>query len=177
MSCPCPECNNDWGGRCLYKRIAELERQLDAAVRESQPRDYCETDDVAKHLRQEEVMPSDHVHPETVGAVTPPGVEQGSGHKTHHLKTWPEFFAKLLTAEKTFEYRDNDRDFGVGDTLVLEEWNPATKQYSGRTITARVSYLLSVSNGYVVMALADARTGERQRQAEDSRLREGDKHE
>lgn len=29
MSCCCPECNNDWGGECLYERIAELEASFD----------------------------------------------------------------------------------------------------------------------------------------------------
>jgi hypothetical protein len=43
----------------------------------------------------------------------------------HDLKTWPEFFDAVDRGEKTFEVRRDDRGFQVGDTLVLERWQPA----------------------------------------------------
>lgn len=47
----------------------------------------------------------------------------------HVLKTWLEEFADILSGVKTFEFRRNDRDFQVNDTLLLEEWVPyQTKQ-------------------------------------------------
>ena len=61
---------------------------------------------------------------------------------THQLKTWPEFFEKVWVGEKTFEVRKDDRDFQVGDTLDLAEWNPQTKQLTGRNMCVRVSYIL-----------------------------------
>ncbi len=48
--------------------------------------------------------------------------------RTHELKTWPEMFAAVLSGEKTFEYRKDDRGFMVGDILKLMHWDPA--QYS-----------------------------------------------
>ena len=44
--------------------------------------------------------------------------------RTHELKTWPSFFAGIWDESKTFEVRRNDRDFMVGDLLILAEWNP-----------------------------------------------------
>lgn len=61
---------------------------------------------------------------------------------THHLKTWPEFFADLLTGEKTFELRNDDRKFRIGDQLILQEWDPLTKLYSGRETRRRVIHIL-----------------------------------
>lgn len=61
--------------------------------------------------------------------------------KIHELKTWPEFFEKLLTGEKTFEIRKNDRGFIVGHVLHLREWNP-TNLYTGRALWFRVTYLM-----------------------------------
>lgn len=58
------------------------------------------------------------------------------------LKSWPKFFEKVLSGEKTFEIRINDRNFHVGDLLLLREWDPETKQYSGRIQYARVTYML-----------------------------------
>lgn len=42
--------------------------------------------------------------------------------KEIHKKISPEYFEKILTGEKTFEYRINDFDCQPGDILVLEEY-------------------------------------------------------
>ena len=49
--------------------------------------------------------------------------------KTHELKTLPEYFELVRTEVKNFEVRKNDRDFKVGDLLILKEWNG---EYTGR---------------------------------------------
>lgn len=39
--------------------------------------------------------------------------------KTHRLKTQEPFWSDVAAGRKTFEVRVNDRDFRVGDSLVL----------------------------------------------------------
>lgn len=56
----------------------------------------------------------------------------------HQLKTWPEYFAATKQGTKRFEYRKNDRHFCAGDILVLQEWNPHTKEYSGEELRMRI---------------------------------------
>ncbi len=56
-------------------------------------------------------------------------------------KIWPEYFEAVASGKKTFELRLNDFDVSEGDTLVLEEWNPETKTYTGRTIERKVGYV------------------------------------
>lgn len=46
--------------------------------------------------------------------------------KEHRLKTWPQFFEAIMNKEKTFELRRNDREYEVGDILILCEFNPCT---------------------------------------------------
>jgi hypothetical protein len=44
----------------------------------------------------------------------------------HELKCWPSEYEAIERGDKTFEVRGNlDRDFSVGDTLVLRKWDPA----------------------------------------------------
>ena len=61
--------------------------------------------------------------------------------KTHKLKIWPEYFVDVKTGRKTFELRRNDRDFKVGDKLILEEYNPRYDEYSGHLVEVWVSYI------------------------------------
>jgi len=49
-------------------------------------------------------------------------------------KTWPEYFEKILKGEKNMELRLANFDLNKGDVLILEEYNPKTKTYTGRTI-------------------------------------------
>lgn len=61
---------------------------------------------------------------------------------THRLKCWPEYFQALESGDKKFELRKNDRPFGVGDKLILQEYNPNTGEYTGRCIDFTISYIL-----------------------------------
>jgi len=57
-------------------------------------------------------------------------------------KTWPKLFELVSSGKKKLDLRIADFDIREGDTLVLEEWNPETKQYTGRKIEKTVDYVL-----------------------------------
>lgn len=75
----------------------------------------------------------------------------------HHLKIWPTQFEAIVYGKKRFEWRKDDRDprFDIGDALILEEFFPDKKEYSGRTVTVRVTYVMrqgfGFPDGYCVM--------------------------
>jgi hypothetical protein len=103
--------------------------------------------------------------------------------KTHDLKTWPDYFEALIERRKTFELRQNDRDFQVGDMLNLQEFHPCSKCgatgrvwdngdmidcdcmitsspkgiYTGSRMLCRVSYILAgcqgIQDSYVILGL------------------------
>lgn len=56
-------------------------------------------------------------------------------------KIWPEYFAAIVSGKKKFELRLNDFEIKEGDTLLLEEWDPKTSQYTGRKIEKKVTYV------------------------------------
>ncbi|MEM5599315.1 DUF3850 domain-containing protein [Niallia circulans] len=50
----------------------------------------------------------------------------------HFLKIQPQYFEEVRNGNKSFEIRKNDRDFKVGDTLYLQEYNPLEQEYTGK---------------------------------------------
>ena len=74
----------------------------------------------------------------------------------HELKVYPRFFEETIEGNKTFEIRKNNRDFRVGDVLVLKEWD-GTK-YTKREVKVAVRYILNdefagLAAGYVAMGV------------------------
>lgn len=65
----------------------------------------------------------------------------------HDIKCWPEPYAALERGDKRHEVRRNDRNYKVGDVLVIREWQPATGlrvdggKYTGRQRMMRVTYI------------------------------------
>ena len=77
---------------------------------------------------------------------------------THELKCWPEYFQALKSKEKNFEVRKNDRNFQVGDELIIHEYSPLSDQHSGASIVRQVTYILhggvmGIEEGYCVMSI------------------------
>jgi hypothetical protein len=78
--------------------------------------------------------------------------------KTHELKTWPVFYKDIINGTKTFEVRTNDRDFQVGDILLLREYDPDAESYTGEKTERKISYILGDNpffqlNKLVIMGL------------------------
>ncbi|MEK7182612.1 MAG: DUF3850 domain-containing protein, partial [Patescibacteria group bacterium] len=64
-----------------------------------------------------------------------------SGEDVIKKKIWPEFFKEVVEGRKKFEVRLADFKCEPGDILVLEEWNPKTKKYTGRKLKKKISYV------------------------------------
>ncbi|EAE2532704.1 TPA_asm: RNA-binding protein [Listeria monocytogenes] len=72
--------------------------------------------------------------------------------KTHKLKILPKHFIDIMEGRKTFEIRKNDRDYEVGDMLILREWDG---EYTIFHIPAEVTYITDYEqkDGFVVLGI------------------------
>lgn len=59
--------------------------------------------------------------------------------KTHELKILSKYFWDIVVEQKTFEIRKNDRDFQVGDRLILKEFKRG--KLTRRWIAVEVTYI------------------------------------
>ena len=91
---------------------------------------------------------------------------------THELKIWPEYFGKVWNGRMRFQLRRNDRDFQVGDQLLLKEYRPdpgvdlVEFGYTGRELLVRVDFIMraedttfgsawaKISIGYIIMSIS-----------------------
>jgi hypothetical protein len=78
-------------------------------------------------------------------------------NKTHKLKTIQPYFDHVNNWSKDFELRKNDRNFKVGDELILQEY--VNEKLTGKVISVRIKYILSncpefgLKEGYVILGL------------------------
>ena len=76
---------------------------------------------------------------------------------THTLKVLPQYFKSLKNGTKSFELRWNDRNFQVGDILILEEYDMILQKYTGNRIIKTITYLLNdfpgLTSGWVILSL------------------------
>lgn len=91
----------------------------------------------------------------------------------HELKIQPQYFKSVKNNDKPFELRKNDRDYKVGDILVLKEYacelimknefgeekwgNP---HYTGEEIKKKITYILKggsfgLHRNFVILGLGE----------------------
>ena len=75
----------------------------------------------------------------------------------HELKILPQYFKEVWNENKTFELREDNRDYKVGDTLRLLEFDYGT--YKGRECNRTILYILrdadqyGLKEGFVILAM------------------------
>lgn len=81
-------------------------------------------------------------------------------HDTNYqiLKLHVDYFDDVADGVKTFEIRKNDRDYQVGNILVLREYDPIdsyTGAFTGRECRARITYITDYAqkDNYVVLGI------------------------
>lgn len=93
--------------------------------------------------------------------------------KIHELKILPQYFKEVEENKKTFELRKDDRDYKVGDVLLLKEWNPnetyttvddEETHYSGKKVVRIITNILrdidpaigiSSLDGYAILSIKE----------------------
>lgn len=89
-------------------------------------------------------------------------VNVGAAVQVHYLKSDPEVFQAVFDGRQTFEIRYDDRNYQVGDVLLLQETTFTGKEmaagaelvYTGRHLLRRVTYKLSgygLGQGWVIL--------------------------
>lgn len=71
--------------------------------------------------------------------------------RTHELKIAPRYFRLIQDGLKTAEFRRADRDFQVGDELLLREFNAVNKpyaSYTGNAIYCLVTDITKINEVY-----------------------------
>lgn len=62
---------------------------------------------------------------------------------THKVKSWAHFFDAIEAGIKTHDLRKDDRNYKVGDTLVLQRYDNINGQYTGEELLVEVTYITS----------------------------------
>ncbi len=81
------------------------------------------------------------------------GYEVEKEQTIHELKILPEYFEAVVSGNKRFEIRKNDRNYKKGDILRLNEYQDG--QYTGDVHVAEITYITDYAQqeGYVVLGI------------------------
>jgi len=78
------------------------------------------------------------------------------------LKCWSISFQAIKDGTKRFEYRKDDRPYGVGVTVLQREWNPDTG-YTGDSLYHDITFIIrggvfGIPGGYCIFSTSEPRT-------------------
>lgn len=74
--------------------------------------------------------------------------------KVHHVKSWPQYFVPIKEGRRTHDLRRNDRDFQMGDRMLLAEFDPQAQKYTGDTCEVEITSMTSMSQPCAVSSEA-----------------------
>jgi hypothetical protein len=66
----------------------------------------------------------------------------------HELKSWVGLYEDLSLGNKKHEFRVMDRDFKVGDVCYVREWDAVKREYTGRSLFYRITYITSAQHSH-----------------------------
>ncbi|WP_080058317.1 DUF3850 domain-containing protein [Spirosoma aerolatum] len=76
--------------------------------------------------------------------------------KKHFLKCWLEEFDAIVAGKKRFDLRKNDRDYQVGDVLILAKYDQYKKKFLPGYVAVEVTYVVDskfgMKDGYCAMS-------------------------
>ena len=61
-------------------------------------------------------------------------------------KVWPKYFQKIVDGKKKYKLRLADFKINEGDTLILKEQDPESKDYTGRRIEKAVTSIIKTKD-------------------------------
>lgn len=74
------------------------------------------------------------------------------------LKIHPQHYRAVLLGLKKVEIRLNDRNYQVGDLLILNEFDPKTEKYTSFQVKRKVDYIIRDVAGldpdYVILQIS-----------------------
>lgn len=79
---------------------------------------------------------------------------------THELKTEFQYLLDMKLGNKRFEVRKDDRNFKIGDILIIKEYDPVYGTYGDMQARRQINYILpggqfGIEAGYVVLGLVN----------------------
>ena len=136
--------------------IKELGADCTASFKDEFKREKGQKCSLERTPLSSDIIPMQRARPPQDKQLMEEDTEDTQDIKVHELKTWPIVYQDLIDGKKRFEYRINDRDFQVGDRLLLKEW--LAGKYTGRSCLVKVVHSIRGPNynvpcNYIIMSI------------------------
>lgn len=81
---------------------------------------------------------------------------QRTGIRHHECRSWVHLFTPILDGAKTHDLRIDDRNYRVGDRILLREYDISVGRYTGRKVTVEITYITGRNEGQCPCAFSSA---------------------
>lgn len=77
----------------------------------------------------------------------------------HSLKCWPIPFSAIYHGEKNWELRKDDRQYSIGNYLLIKEWDNEKQEYTGSFVEKQIVWILrscpewGLMDGFCILSL------------------------
>lgn len=61
--------------------------------------------------------------------------------KIHKVKSWSHFFEAIKEGRKLHDLRVNDRDYNIGDTVILQKYDIIGGEFTGEELRTEITYI------------------------------------
>lgn len=73
---------------------------------------------------------------------------------THIVRSWMHLYQPMAAGLKTHDLRLNDRDYQVGDRLLMQEYDPAKGALTGQETLVEITYITGRGEGHSPCAVS-----------------------
>lgn len=72
----------------------------------------------------------------------------------HIVRSWTHLYEPMAAGLKTHDLRLNDRDYQVGDHMLMQEYDPAKGELTGRETLVEITYITGRDPGHSPCAVS-----------------------
>ena len=108
--------------------------------------------------------------------IVPGGKTEVGDSSILRLKIWPSYYLAIESGKLKCQWRrDEEEELEEGKKLILEEWDPGTRSYTGKEMKVEITHVIrgpqfQIPDSFAIVSIQPERKRERDRGRDESQI-------